>query len=255
MTRTFFKLAVIALVGSALALTPAVSWARGGGGFRGGGGYRGGGYGGYRGGGFGGYRGGGYRGGIGYYGGRGYYGGFGRGYYGGYGRGYSGGYGRGYYGGYYPGYGLAFGLGYGLGGYGRGYGYGGYGYPSYGYGYSNSATPVYSSTAVATSMNVVPNLPATAATGGTIALEYPAGNGPTMNFSLNGTPYRIQPGQTQQVVNDRNWIVEFDRGSGNGTARYSLTDGRFKFKPTDRGWELMRANPYLSAERPPLPMP
>lgn len=129
-------------------------------------------------------------------------------------------------------------------------GYGGYGYGctySYGNGYGS---PGYYATSAVVSSNVLPNAPAT---GGTILIDYPAGSGPAMNFSLNGMPYRIQPGETHHLVNDRHGIVEIDRGSGFGTAHYSLTDGRFKIKATDHGWGLMRANPHVTADLPPAP--
>lgn len=246
MARSGLKLALAGLVAATLALAPNASWARGhggGGGFHGGGfhggGFRGGGFGGggFRGGG-GGYRGGAvYRGGSGYYGNRGYYGG------------------SGYYGGYYPGYYGGNGLGYGLLGYGLGYGmgynrgyYGGYGgYGGNGYGGSPYAGSSYGGS----NYNYAPQV---VSTGGPISIEYPSGLGPLVNYSLNGNPYSIRPGQSQNFVNDRNWIVEFDRGSGFGPARYTLHDGHFKFKQTNYGWELVRATTMSAAERPPQPM-
>lgn len=227
------KWTLLAATAVGMALKPDVSWARGG---RGGGGWGGGGWGGGRsgfsigvgpGGVYGGYGRGGYYGGRGYYGGQGYYGG-----------GYNGG-------GYYPSY-----------GYSNGYS-NGYYYPS-----DNSGGVIYSSPtniAPVVTNNVTPNSPAIrSGSGGDVIIENSTDNAAALNYSLNGNNYTIQPGQTQRIANDRQWIVEFDRGSNQGSARYSLSEGKFKFKSTEQGWELVRtatqttAVPHSTA-KPPLP--
>ena len=166
--------------------------------------------------------------------------------------------GGGYRGGYYGGRGYGFGpflLGYGLGrvgGYrGYGYGYPAYGYnnyPSYGYGsptYTNSYGTSGAVTTNGSSTNtVVPNqLPEAqnAGSGGTVQIAYPASSGPVVHYSLNGADQALNPGKIQSFPNDRRWIVQFDRGGGFGSARYTLSDGLYKFKTTDHGWELVRA--------------
>lgn len=221
------KWAIIAAISTvSLAVTPNDSWAqRRGRGGRGGSGWSIGiGPGGI----YGGYNQGGWRGNRGWYGNRG----------GWYGNG-------GYYGGYYPNY-----------GYSNGY----YVDPSYSSGGVIYSTPSYSSSPVATN-NVTPNAPVMrSGSGGDVIIENSADNGTALNYSLNGHDYTIQPGQTQRITNDRNWIVEFDRGSGQGTGRYTLSEGRFKFKSTDSGWDLVRAAsqsdsaPQTTA-KPPLPDP
>jgi hypothetical protein len=166
---------------------------------------------------YGGYTQGGWYGNPGWYGSGGWYGN--RGWYGN-----PGWYGGRYYGSnyYYPNY-----------GYSSGYYY----YPSYSYGgqiYSN--TPSYQSgSSIATN-----SPPMRTGSGGDVVIMNSQENGTALNYSLNGQHYTIQPGQTQRVSNDRQWIVEFDRGSGEGSARYTLNEGKFKFKSTENGWELVR---------------
>lgn len=182
----------------------------GGGGSHSGGGHSGGGShggGSYHGGG--GYHGGGYHGG-GYYGG-GYHGG---GYHGGYwhgGRYYP--YSGGWYGGYYPGYTYGSGSGY---GYGSGYG-----------------------TTVVVPPNPPVNPPVVA--GDPTQLVYPPTASGPLSYTLNGYPYTIRPGESQ-TLNPGSWVLEFDRGDGFGTARYTLAGGVFTFGPSDHGWEVYRRN-------------
>ena len=217
------KWILLAALAAGSVLMPETSWARGGRG-RGGGGWGGGSWGGGRSGVY-----------IGI-GNGGYYGGYGRGgYYGG--RGYYGGYG----GGYYPNYGYS----------------NGYSYPGYNSGTVIDSSPVYNSAPVISS-TVVPNNPPMRTGGGDVIIENSAENASTVNYSLNGNNYTIQPGQTQRIANDRQWVVEFDRGEGQGTARYTLSEGRFRFKPTEQGWELMRAQNQAGSiqqntAKPPLP--
>jgi hypothetical protein len=74
-----------------------------------------------------------------------------------------------------------------------------------------------------------------------VSITYPGKTGPALQYLLNGTEHTIRPGGAATFVNDRRWIIQFDRGADNGTARYTLSDGIFKFKSTDHGWELVRA--------------
>lgn len=179
---------------------------------RGGGGghYGGGGGGGFRGGG--GYYGGGYRGGVGI------------------------GIGSGSYGsGWSIGIGRPYGYGY------RGYGYGGY--RPYGYGYGGYyGAPQYYSTPTYIQPAPVYTVPSAPISTGEVTILFPSdGLEAVVDYTLNGNPYSMRTGQAQKFPNDRLWTIEFDRGGDFGTARYSLSPGTFKFKLTDRGWELVRA--------------
>lgn len=140
-------------------------------------------------------------------------------------------------------------------GYGPGVGgtYGGYmvpGYPYYGNGtpqyyrphthshsynnyYTPSYTPSYSQRQVI--VNTVPVQPR--GDGAPIRIENPADSGVTLTYSLNGHEYTIEPGHEQNLINDRNWVIEFDRGESFGTARYTLSGGIYTFTLTKGGWE------------------
>lgn len=174
-----------------------------------------------------------------------------------------GGYYGGYRGGYYSGFGIGFGYpGYGYYGSPYGYGYRGYGYGGYGYGlggyYSPNyyySTPTYSypSTVI---VNPTPSVAAPTFDNGPIVILAPATNDKPIEYTLNGMAYTIKPGQSQKFVHDRDWIVNFDRGNGQGVATYGLKATTYKFKMTDKGWELFEAaNPERPAsDDPPKPI-
>ena len=189
--------------------------------------------------------------------------------------GYSGG---GYYGGYGGGYGGYSGVRIGIGGLGYGgYGYGGYGgYSGYGYGgspygygsgyystpryyYSTPAytTPSYSSPSTVI-INSTSSVPAPSFDNGPIIITAPAANDKPIEYMLNGQSFTIKPGQSQRFNHDRDWIVDFDRGTGKGTGKYSLKATTYKFKMTDNGWELFEAakpEPPTDNTAPPAPGP
>ena len=51
----------------------------------------------------------------------------------------------------------------------------------------------------------------------------------------------LEAGQTKELELAENMVIEFDRGSGNDTGRYMLSDGLYKFASTPQGWELYHA--------------
>jgi len=61
---------------------------------------------------------------------------------------------------------------------------------------------------------------------------------------------RIEPGETQRLMDEGQFVVSFDRGSDFGPARYTIHEGLYEFTPTDHGWELYRqkADDSLTAE-------
>jgi hypothetical protein len=61
-----------------------------------------------------------------------------------------------------------------------------------------------------------------------------------VSYQLNRQPFELQSGYNQQLGGPGTWLIEFDRGNGNGLARYTLTDGTYVFTLTDAGWELYR---------------
>eukprot|EP00475_Leptophrys_vorax_P009035 TRINITY_DN15932_c1_g2_i2.p1 TRINITY_DN15932_c1_g2~~TRINITY_DN15932_c1_g2_i2.p1 ORF type:complete len:231 (+),score=2.79 TRINITY_DN15932_c1_g2_i2:112-804(+) len=203
------------------------AFAHGGGGGHGGGGHSGGGH----------MGGGGHSGGGHHYGGGGYYGG-----------------------GYYGGMGLGYGLGYGLGGYGynspvwynrQGY----YSPPVQGY-------PVYSNpqyTVPQYTVSPVSTVPAP--DGGEIVLFVAADAPAGIQYTLNGQPYSLKPGESQRLVNDRLWTIEFPPTANAQVAlRYSLVSARYKFKASGTGMGLFQTQDDAPAAvaapiLPPVPNP
>lgn len=166
----------------------------------------------------------------------------------------------GFYGGYSPGYGVNIGVGngyrgYGYGspgyygsygypgyGYGRGYGYGGYGgYGNYGSYYNqpsyyNNSQPIYSDPGYA--QPAVPMSQPATYDGGEIVLFTSPDTAGDVQFTLNGTPYQLKPGEVQRLTNDRQWTIEYAGSNGQPVQRFTLSTGRYKFKPTGNGISL-----------------
>lgn len=72
-----------------------------------------------------------------------------------------------------------------------------------------------------------------------ILLTNPAENRVALKYTLNGGAVQLlQAGFTVQL--NRVSVIEFDRGGGAGRARYSLTDGAYKFTSTNGYWDLFR---------------
>ena len=90
--------------------------------------------------------------------------------------------------------------------------------------------------------------------GGPIKIINPASNQAGLNYTLNGVTYSIPPGYSQDLREDRSWIIEFNRGSNMGDAQYGLTTGIYKFVRTGHGWELYRSD-FDQPSGPPNPMP
>jgi hypothetical protein len=60
-------------------------------------------------------------------------------------------------------------------------------------------------------------------------------------FLLNDQPVKLEPGD--DIVSTQPATVRFDRGGGLGTVTRSLTGGRYEFRLTNAGWELLPAGP------------
>ncbi len=152
----------------------------------------------------------------------------------------------------YPSYGFGYGsYPYRYGGY-RGYGYGGsgiglqiYSPPNYYYSTPSYVYPSYVAPTYTTPSPVIvnppPSIPAPAFDNGPIVIMAPAANDKPVEYQLNGQSFSIKPGQSQKFNHDRDWIVEFNRGDGKGSGKYSLKATTYKFKMTDNGWELFEA--------------
>jgi hypothetical protein len=155
------------------------------------------------------------------------------------------------------------------GGKGGGWGVGwGYGHPGYGgyyggyYGgdaYYQPATPVPYVVQSPIIENPTPAQP--------VRITNPATNKVTLSYTLDGNPYTIPPGSSQDLVLDHPWVIEFSRGGNFGHGRYGLEPGLYTFAMTDHGWELYHgdlvqsaspgasANPLPPAAPPTNPMP
>ncbi len=140
------------------------------------------------------------------------------------------------------------GYGFGCGG---SYGCGGYGYD----GYCGDECPWYYSACYNVCSDYVPAdfscdsasgapdsgpLPTPAAK--IVRIVNPAETQTTLGFAVNGRAYSLEAGKAQDLELADSAVVEFDRGSGNETGRYSLSEGVYSFASTPQGWELYRSN-------------
>ena len=84
--------------------------------------------------------------------------------------------------------------------------------------------------------------------GGEIVLFVPADAASGVNYTLNGQPFSMQPGQLQKLVNDRVWTIEFAPTAGQIALRYTLVSARFKFKPSGTGIGLFQTQDLPSSK-------
>jgi hypothetical protein len=132
-------------------------------------------------------------------------------------------------------------------------------YPSYGWypGYG----PGYARYPYSVQRPIVENpLPLANFSGGPIKITNPANSKAALSYTLNGLSYTIQPGQSQDIREDRSWVIEFSRGANFGAARYGLEPGLYTFSGTERGWELYHTpleetQPPAAPTNPPPPAP
>lgn len=95
--------------------------------------------------------------------------------------------------------------------------------------------------------------------GVTITLEQAEGG--AVAYTLDGRETAtIQAGQEQTLASKGSYEIRFSRGRMQdgrdfGQARYTITEGRYHFKVTDRGWELFRdkEQPNLVTTQPASP--
>jgi hypothetical protein len=92
--------------------------------------------------------------------------------------------------------------------------------------------------------------------GGPIKIVNPANNGVTLNYTLDGNAFTIPPGYSQELREDRAWVIEFNRGANSDQTRYGLQSGVYTFSRTDHALELYRSEfPPAVATRPPKAVP
>jgi hypothetical protein len=92
--------------------------------------------------------------------------------------------------------------------------------------------------------------------GGPIKIVNPTKNAVTLSYLLNGVVYSIPPGYSQDLSEDRAWLIQFSRGANLDQARYGLQSGVYTFTSTNNGWELFRSEfPQTTAPLPPTAAP
>jgi hypothetical protein len=92
--------------------------------------------------------------------------------------------------------------------------------------------------------------------GAPIKIVNPAKNTVTLNYLLNGATYSIPPGYSQDLSEDRAWVIQFSRGADMDQAKYGLQSGVYTFANTNHGWELFRSDfPQTGAPLPPSAAP
>jgi hypothetical protein len=92
--------------------------------------------------------------------------------------------------------------------------------------------------------------------GGPIKIVNPSKNAVTLNYMLNGNLYSIPPGYSQDLSEDRAWVIQFSRGANLDQARYGLQSGVYTFSNTNNGWELFRSEfPQMVAPSAPMAAP
>lgn len=77
--------------------------------------------------------------------------------------------------------------------------------------------------------------------GGPIKIVNPVKNNMTVNYTLDGTEFTIPPGYSQNLQEDRAWVIEFSRGTDLEQVQYGLQSGVYTFAVTDQGLELYRS--------------
>lgn len=77
-----------------------------------------------------------------------------------------------------------------------------------------------------------------------------------VNYLLNEWDYSMTPGQAQNLVEDRDWVIRFDRGREFGTTEYALAPGTYQFvREEDSGWQLYQVpeDAPIRGQSPPPP--
>jgi hypothetical protein len=61
-----------------------------------------------------------------------------------------------------------------------------------------------------------------------------------IHYRVNDHPFSMEPNFRQTLPGGRTWVVAFDRGGSFGRARYTVSQGTYKFMLTDKGWDLFK---------------
>ena len=71
-----------------------------------------------------------------------------------------------------------------------------------------------------------------------VKIVNPAATKFTLNYSIDGTLFHLEPGKTQDMNVGPTSQIEFGRGQNLGVAKYQLRAGTYSFKATPKGWDL-----------------
>jgi hypothetical protein len=80
-----------------------------------------------------------------------------------------------------------------------------------------------------------------------VKIVNPAATQFTLNYSIDGTPFHLEPGKTQDINVGPTSKIEFGRGQDLGVAKYDLHAGTYTFVSTTKGWELLHGDQPLAA--------
>ena len=75
-----------------------------------------------------------------------------------------------------------------------------------------------------------------------LTLVNPKKNGTPFNYVLDDRPMNLASGQAASFTDGPEWIVTFDRGEGNSTARHKVVPGSYQFTATGGSWDLSEAD-------------
>jgi hypothetical protein len=73
-----------------------------------------------------------------------------------------------------------------------------------------------------------------------LTLVNPKKNGVPFNYTLDDRQMSLTSGQAASFTDGPEWIVMFDRGDGNGTARQKVVAGSYQFTAAGGSWDLTK---------------
>lgn len=113
---------------------------------------------------------------------------------------------------------------------------------------ANTAATTSSAPATVAQTNVVP----TARPIRGVTLQNPATTGGNVAFVIDSrSDFELQPGDELPLLQKNAYYIEFDRGTGSGTMKRTLTEGTYEFVVTPQGWDLQKA----ADDGAPIPTP
>lgn len=85
-----------------------------------------------------------------------------------------------------------------------------------------------------------------------VTLQNPAATGGNVSFVIDSrTNYDLKPGDELPLTQKNAFYIEFDRGTGSGTMKRTLTEGTYEFVVTPQGWDLQ----LTGGDGGPIPTP